>query len=394
MCWVKVCQRRVSESDLERPSKTSTRSTPQLTPKPFVSQRPRHHFNDYWTPSQSANSETIRQPTPRTSLQRLLNFQPISKLGNHSSANAQDVTSTSTELPANQQTRKPFVSQRPRHHFNVYWTPSQSANSETIRQPTPKTSLQRLLNFQPISKLGNRSSANAQDVTSRSTELPANQQTRKPFVSQRPRRHFNVYWTSSQSANSETIRQPTPKTSLQRLLNFQPISKLGNHSSANAQDVTSTSTELPANQQTRKPFVSQRPRRHFNVYWTSSLSANSETIRQPTPKTSLQRLLNSQPISKLGNHSSANAQDVTSTSTELPANQQPAKRTTKENPLTQRQRKYELQICAELAHLIYILASLRKSVQGLNKWLMVFQVYATAHFCYKLGFHIFILLNS
>ncbi len=33
-------------------------------------------------------------------------------------------------------------------------------------------------------------------------------------------------------------------------------------------------------------------------------------------------------------------------------------------------------------------------MQGLIKWLKVFQVYAIAHIAINLGFHIFILLNS
>ncbi len=33
-------------------------------------------------------------------------------------------------------------------------------------------------------------------------------------------------------------------------------------------------------------------------------------------------------------------------------------------------------------------------MRGLNKWLMVVQVYAIAHIAVNLGFHIFILLNS
>ncbi len=32
-------------------------------------------------------------------------------------------------------------------------------------------------------------------------------------------------------------------------------------------------------------------------------------------------------------------------------------------------------------------------MRGLNKWLMVVQVYAIAHIAVNLGFHIFILLN-
>ncbi len=71
-----------------------------------------------------------------------------------------------------------------------------------------------------------------------------------------------------------------------------------------------------------------------------------------------------------------------------------AKTTTKGNPLTQSTTQVQLQIFAELVHFIYILASLRISMQGLNKWLIVVQVYAIAHIAKSLGFHISILLNS
>ncbi len=67
---------------------------------------------------------------------------------------------------------------------------------------------------------------------------------------------------------------------------------------------------------------------------------------------------------------------------------------TKGNPLTQRQRKYKLQIFDELVHLIKIFASLRNSIRGLIKWLLVVQVYAITNIAISLGFHIFILLNS
>ncbi len=48
------------------------------------------------------------------------------------------------------------------------------------------------------------------------------------------------------------------------------------------------------------------------------------------------------------------------------------------------------QMFAELVHLIQILASLRNSMRGLNKWLMVVRVYAMAHIAVNLVFHIFI----
>ncbi len=58
-----------------------------------------------------------------------------------------------------------------------------------------------------------------------------------------------------------------------------------------------------------------------------------------------------------------------------------------------KQHKY-LQILTELVHLIYILASLRNSMRGLLKWLMVVRVYAIAYISINLGFHILIFLNS
>ncbi len=66
---------------------------------------------------------------------------------------------------------------------------------------------------------------------------------------------------------------------------------------------------------------------------------------------------------------------------------------TKGNPITQRQRK-QVQTCTSLASTKYILATLRNSMRGLNKLLMVVQVYAITHTAINLGFYIFILLNS
>ncbi len=99
-------------------------------------------------------------------------------------------------------------------------------------------------------------------------------------------------------------------------------------------------------------------------------------------------------------HSSANAQDVTTkdhwtvsqpATWETPFLQWWWQRESRNTKATQVK---QLRLLAELVHLIQILASLNNSKRGLNKWLMVVQVYAIAHIAINLGFHIFILLNS
>ncbi len=89
-------------------------------------------------------------------------------------------------------------------------------------------------------------------------------------------------------------------------------------------------------------------------------------------------------------HSSANAQDVTTKDHWTVS--QPATWGWQQKgiPLG----KQVTSSFTELVHLIQILASLRNSMRGLNKWLMVVQVYAIAHIAVNMGFHIFILLNS
>ncbi len=109
---------------------------------------------------------------------------------------------------------------------------------------------------------------------------------------------------------------------------------------------------------------------------TSHNSTSSASAQPLFPKTSLQWVLKFQPISNL---------------VKPPF----CKEMTKGNPLTHRQcKKVTSRFLAELVYLIDILTSLRNSIQGLNRWLMVVQVYAIAHIAINLGFHVFILLNS